>query len=321
MRGVESAILEVQEMAAEGDIDAWVQADPLYASEEEADAEAEELRAGSWLRVGAAVDANVAHRKTMEDAHRIIAAFHSRRRLPSPSSPSSFFAVYDGHGGSHASQYASRHLHRLFSKHLRSDAQDVRAAWQAAFAELGDVMTRSRRFAACGTTAACVYLERRSSGSVLVHCANVGDARAVIVRLPSSSSASSSSSCLTTLHTAANAEECSRIAAAGGHILLHRVNGLLAVTRALGDTQMARAGVTPTPAVSETEVAEGEQALLVIATDGLWDVVAEDDVREQVSSSCRAGESMAAVARRLCRAAVDRGSADNVSVIAVCISA
>ena len=105
--------------------------------------------------------------------------------------------MYDGHGGTFASTFAKRHLHRLFAKHLQlqqtqqqsvDEAIDsgsaVQAAFEAAFSELSDVMSRSKRFASCGTTAVCCYVQQLPDSTV-VHCANIGDAQAFLFSPPS----------------------------------------------------------------------------------------------------------------------------------------
>ena len=50
------------------------------------------------------------------------------------------------------------------------------------------------------------------------------------------------------------------------------------MTRALGDAVMIRAGVIPTPMVNELHLNRGDT--LVLATDGIWDVMTNLQVKE-----------------------------------------
>ena len=306
LRGVESAMKDAQELAAEGDIDRWVDASPDYQSGDES------IAAAASLDVGVADDANATHRRTMEDAHVV------RRGLDGTAN--AFMAVYDGHGGAHASVYASRHLHRLFAKCLRraegqSEGEgEVKAAFEAACAELDGVMGRSRRFVACGTTAVCAFVQHTAAGT-RVHVANLGDAQAILIAPSSLPSVPPSSALLTTLHTPASPAECDRVTASGGHILLNRVNGLLAITRALGDSAMKKVGITAVPDVVVREVPAGSEAYVVLGCDGVWDVIGYDAMTAEVTSGVGRGETLQAMAARLCSACVERGSTDNVTLV------
>ena len=119
---------------------------------------------------------------------------------------------------------------------------------------------------------------------------------------------------------------------AGGHILMGRVNGVLAVTRALGDVAMKRVGVVGRPEVKAVKVvsvgggegggvdgeAGGEgEGLLVCGCDGVWEVMGKEEVSEEVWRGRRAGESVQQTAARLCRLCIERGSSDNVTVVIV----
>lgn len=54
-----------------------------------------------------------------------------------------------------------------------------------------------------------------------------------------------------------------------------RVMGILATTRAIGDHDLQPYGVVPTPEVLNIPRTE-EQEFLVLASDGLWDVMTHE---------------------------------------------
>ena len=334
LRGAASSMREAAELAAEGDIDGWVEAEwPLERST--AGEEARRWSEGERLgRVEAAVcdDHNRMHRQAMEDTHTVCLAFNPPDSPPDRPA-SSFFAVYDGHGGVFASTYAKRHLHRLFAKHMwlqearvrtASGSDDdgggsvVRAAFEAAFDELSGLVGRSKRFVSCGTTAVCCYVQQLAHSTV-VHCTNIGDASAFLFSSPSDSTR------LSTLHTAHSSAECARIEQAGGHILLNRVNGVLAVTRALGDSGMHKAGLIAQPAYTRVELTTGTTEpgsgmngwWLLLCCDGVSDVLNEAELRALVADTSAGSASASRVASRVIAESLSRGSTDNVTACVV----
>ena len=68
-------------------------------------------------------------------------------------------------------------------------------------------------------------------------------------------------------HTAGDANEMQRIEAAGGYIANQRVNGYLAVTRSLGDSQMKQF-VVGSPYTTETTLRDDDD-FLILACDGV----------------------------------------------------
>ncbi|KAI0793210.1 phosphatase 2C-like domain-containing protein [Abortiporus biennis] len=98
----------------------------------------------------------------------------------------------------------------------------------------------------------------------VLYCANAGDARGVLCR-------GGKAVRLTYDHKGSDKQEAKRIMDAGGFVMSGRVNGVLAVTRSLGDSSM-KEFVVGAPYTTETELTE-EDEFLILACDGLWDVV------------------------------------------------
>ncbi len=71
------------------------------------------------------------------------------------------------------------------------------------------------------------------------------------------------------------------ISKAGGAILYDRVGGVLSVSRAFGDHSLRNQGVICNPSVSRIELRMIHK-WLVVASDGLWDVMSEKDVYDVV---------------------------------------
>jgi protein phosphatase PTC1 len=95
----------------------------------------------------------------------------------------------------------------------------------------------------------------------VLYTANVGDARIILCRAGKALRLSYD-------HKGSDENEGKRIANAGGLILNNRVNGVLAVTRALGDTYMKDL-VTGHPYTTETVIQPDLDEFIIIACDGV----------------------------------------------------
>lgn len=104
-------------------------------------------------------------------------------------------------------------------------------------------------------------LKGAASRQRVLYTANVGDARIILCR-------SGKALRLSYDHKGSDENEGRRIANAGGLILNNRVNGVLAVTRALGDTYMKEL-VTGHPYTTETVIQPDSDEFIIIACDGV----------------------------------------------------
>ena len=207
-------------------------------------------------------------RVTMEDAHCIVTGSSADRIH-------AYFAVFDGHGGSSIADYASKHLHHRIRQELESLRGDVKAALEEAFVKLDATMSVSSKYgrSGAGSTAVVVLIcEGR------LYCANVGDSRAVVFEhgrvVP-----------LSLDHKPSLPAEYRRIVGAGGFVSYDRVNGNLAMSRSLGDFAFKKnlhkskteQQVIPFPDVTMTTVDKFFE-FLVLACDGIWDVMSNEVV-------------------------------------------
>ena len=114
-----------------------------------------------------------------------------------------------------------------------------------------------------------------------------------------------------------------RIEAAGGRVIYWdgaRVLGMLAMSRAIGDNYL-KPYVIAEPEVTVTERTDGDECL-ILASDGLWDVVSNDTacgvarmcLRASPESSDKACSDASILLTKL---ALARHSSDNVSVVVV----
>eukprot|EP00892_Ulva_mutabilis_P008096 jgi/Ulvmu1/5659/UM024_0006.1 len=160
--------------------------------------------------------------------------------------------------------------------------------------------SRQKGRATCGTTATTVILRDDA-----IHVAHCGDSRAILV-------SDNGVWPLTKDHKPSDPQEAERIRAKGGTIVhddVDRVCGVLAVTRAFGNNAM-KATVSAEPEVLR-HVLQPLDRHVAIASDGVWDVLSNEDVAVIVrgAGSCRAAaEDITLEAYRL-------GSSDNISAV------
>ncbi|TQS32272.1 hypothetical protein Golomagni_07419, partial [Golovinomyces magnicellulatus] len=139
----------------------------------------------------------------------------------------------------------------------------------------------------------------------VLYTANVGDARIVLCR-------NGKALRLSYDHKGSDENEGRRIANAGGLILNNRVNGVLAVTRALGDTYMKDL-VTGHPYTTETVIQPELDEFIIIACDGIWDVCSDQEAVDHVRNVQNATEA----SKLLVDHALSRFSTDNLSCMVV----
>ncbi|KAF2654640.1 protein phosphatase 2C isoform beta [Lophiostoma macrostomum CBS 122681] len=148
-------------------------------------------------------------------------------------------------------------------------------------------------------------LRNDASRQRVLYTANVGDARIVLCR-------NGRALRLSYDHKGSDENEGRRVASAGGLILNNRVNGVLAVTRALGDAYMKDL-VTGHPYTTETVIQADQDEFLILACDGLWDVCSDQEAVELV----RGIQDPQVASKTLVDHALARFSTDNLSCMVV----
>jgi len=138
----------------------------------------------------------------------------------------------------------------------------------------------------------------------VLYSANAGDARGVLCRAGKAVR-------LTYDHKGSDKQEAKRITDAGGFVMSGRVNGVLAVTRSLGDSSM-KEFVVGAPYTTETELCD-EDEFLILACDGLWDVMGDQGAIDLV----RDVDDAQHASQRLLKHALSQHTTDNVTVLVV----
>jgi protein phosphatase 1B len=263
-------------------------------------------------------------RVEMEDAHLATIG------LPGGLKDWSAFAVFDGHAGGRVSAYCAKHLVNSIvhsddinqtmdgggGAALRVSIETVRERLREGFLRL-DAELRALPETVSG--------EDRSGSTVIfslvtpdhVVFANCGDSRAVLCRGGRVAAA-------TFDHKPVNPIEKERIQNAGGSVMIQRVNGSLAVSRALGDFEyksVAGKGaceqlVSPEPDVTMEERSEDDE-FLALACDGVWDVMSNEELCEFVRNRMLLTDDLRVICNQVIDTCLAKGSRDNMSIIIV----
>lgn len=218
--------------------------------------------------------------------------------------------IFDGHGGSIVAELAQTRLPEVV-RAVNGSVQEPPVLLQQSLLQLNAEIKADPRLNNMGATAAVVYVR-----DGIIYSANLGDARTVI------STKKNAPIRLSKDHKADEPEEIKRIEQAGGYVSpaipgvdVARVNGSLAVARALGDHGMN--GLVSAEAYVATHKIESDNQVVVTACDGIWDVISDEDaVRIVMEVKNKKGNEQAA-ARALVEAAYNRGSSDNLSAAVV----
>ena len=293
-------------------------------------------------------------RANMEDKHNMIGSF---KEVPNIS----LFGVYDGHGGRFTSDYISQYLPKIFEnrkefkeyKNLsQSDRDDVKGikllknACIATFLEVDAAMLRIKKYSRSKSPSSVSSFNEREecrknvgniprverSGSTCVivvvtpsHilCANAGDSRACFKR-------ESKALPLSFDHKPMNIAEHSRIKNAGGAVSMRRIDGDLAVSRGLGDFQFKQRDDLPPEKQKVSSIPDvtiyprnfEKDEFIVIACDGIWDVVSNDECVELVQQILNEGErNMGKLSEEMLDICLRKGSRDNMSLAVVTLPA
>uniref|UniRef100_F7FHG8 Protein phosphatase, Mg2+/Mn2+ dependent 1F n=1 Tax=Monodelphis domestica TaxID=13616 RepID=F7FHG8_MONDO len=251
-------------------------------------------------------------RRKMEDRHVSLPAFNELFGL-CDQVDRAYFAVFDGHGGVDAANYAAIHVHVNIARHLevtRNPAEALRAGFKKTD-EMFLQKARRERAQRPPPSGIPPAVRPLSPGRLGASPLLAGSSGALWPgRSPGADAEPPSVS---------SQDERERIEALGGFVSYMdcwRVNGTLAVSRAIGD-------VFQKPYVSgEADVAShelsGTEDYLLLACDGFFDSVSREEVAGLVHGLLLGSEgSGLRLAEELVAAARQRGSRDNITVLVV----
>lgn len=220
-----------------------------------------------------------------------------------------FFGVFDGHGGKHCAEYCADHLAKNIMARLRdrtktaSDEVAMKTALLGGFKQTEhNFIHKAKRSSDMSGSTACtmVVFGPDEQMRLRLFMANLGDSRAVLGKLGGKAVR------LTEDHKPNLKEEKRRVDAAGGsvaevagiwRVILpaeRRLPGTtvgLAVSRAFGDKEFKSYKgadiVGAEPEVTVHEVDWDADEFVILASDGIWDVLSDREAVRIVQQSLR----------------------------------
>lgn len=303
---------------------------------------------GLSFKVGVAENKNTAYRAKMEDVHTYVANFAERLDW-------GYFAIFDGHAGKQSARWCGNNLHNLVEDEIisledsnsndeinnaapLSGKYDIKDILHNSFVKADELIEKDGN-GSSGCTAAVAVLRwetnndsntninnnsneksnqfdfiPNSSHKRMLYTSNVGDLRIILYR-------DGKPYRLTYDHKALDDNEINRIRDQGGLVMKNRVNGVLAVTRSLGDSYMKNL-VIGRPFTTSTEITPQDE-FMILACDGVWDVISDLKACQFVSEIFRQQKEIGqpydtqSAAKKLCQLAMDNATTDNVTVMIV----
>jgi protein phosphatase PTC1 len=260
----------------------------------------------------------------MEDAHSIVKNFAGNQG-------DIYLGLFDGDGGNGTAMWCFQKFHQLLESNVQSHGSmlQMSALMATTFQQADDIIcNKFQDYDDSGCTAAVGYIKcanescsqellspflgNATSASIrnkkiasYLYTANVGDARIVICHRGKAER-------LTTDHRIEDTREIQRVIKAGGQIIGGRVDGVLAVTRSLGDAKF-KDYVCGKPYTTETLLDDVHDEFFIIACDGLWDVCSDQNAVDLI----RHVYDCELASRCLVQHALKCGATDNISCIVV----
>jgi protein phosphatase 2C family protein 2/3 len=251
----------------------------------------------------------------MEDSHQHILQL-------SPEDPSAaYFAVFDGHGGSMVARHASIHLHRHIVNRAEYQEGNFAEAIREGFLECDRAMKGSQELKdeMAGCTAIMVLMKDNK-----LYCGNAGDSRCI-------AGVNAEAIALSIDHKPNDPLEMERIVSAGGFVEFNRVNGNLALSRALGDfifktddeLPQNKQIVSAEPEVQIRLVSE-DMDFVLLACDGIWDVLTNQQVCDFVVDKLAANTQPEDICEQLMDRCLEPDcqvgglGCDNMTVVLIC---
>jgi serine/threonine protein phosphatase PrpC len=242
---------------------------------------------------------NKEYRQTMEDFHL------ESSNLKINNLNINLFGIFDGHSGFEVSKFCSenftKYLIKEFSKYFLPNENQIIEILNNSFNSIDTDINKKCNFSnSVGSTATILLIYKNN-----YFCANVGDSKCYIIKKDNKISL------ITKDHNCLDEKETKRIKGCGGIIFNKRVFGTLMLTRTIGDKEMKEYGVISKPYIYYDNL--NEINFIIIASDGVWDVINEEDLLE-LSKNCKESQV-------LCKKIMDltrkRDSRDNISIFVI----
>lgn len=226
------------------------------------------------------------------------------------------YGIYDGHGGKFVSKFISKNLPQYFIKKETSYPLTNKYIINS-FKNIQNTLKNKHIDEADFAGSTCILVcDYKFQGKRHLDIMNLGDSRCVI-------SKKNIAQVITKDHKPNWPDEKKRIQKLGGDIYYDGSDwriGDLSVSRAFGDLD-SQPYISQVPDIFRYKVGHNDQ-FMVIACDGLWDVLDNQTVVNFIVSQCYDMEcnrinKKTNIARMLSELALKKGSTDNITIIVI----
>ena len=253
--------------------------------------------------VGYGVSEEQGFRPTMEDTYTIHEEGYDK-----------VYVVFDGHGGSEVSKFASEKLHLYILKNKNFFSNNIVMAIKEGFAKTDNEMKDANLL---GGSCAITALINENEKEKKLYVANIGDCRAVLSR-------DGKVVALSRDHKASDKKEKERVKKAGGEVkegrvIEHLPNDMvrrLAVSRAFGDFSRKDKGIISEPEIFVHNLDEKDE-FLILASDGVWDVLSNESAVNIVRNALLERKDLNFASNELLFKALFSDSKDNITVMII----
>ena len=217
-----------------------------------------------------------------------------------------FFMLLDGHGGTEAAEFVKENLPNIFKKKKGSFEKVVKDS----FISVDNLITQQAWCKNVGTTLSLLYIIKSDEifgETYTVNCANIGDSRVVLIN-------DNKVTRISYDHKASDMSERIRIIKEGGSVFNGRIFGQLALSRSFGDYQYRKSGLSIEPYIYSTTLSNSKRALIIMASDGIWDMIDDNDL---IKFAKKNSYDLEGIVNNLIEHAIEKGSTDNISCLGI----
>lgn len=260
----------------------------------------------------------------MEDAHTCVVSLNDTLK------DWSFFAVFDGHAGKIAADICSKDLvEKIQGEFMTEDILKgitdtgsystdlVEQTVKKSFLKMDSLLRDQLKKEGDRSGTTCTALLIAPKHYFFINC---GDSRGMLTREGKVKFATKD-------HKPTNDDERERIVAAGGLVMTQRINGSLAVSRALGDfdykadegRKATEQLVSPEPDVVCIEREPSNDQFICLACDGIFDVFSNEDLSDFITSRLQISQKYDVITAEIVDTSLHKGSRDNMSVILIAL--
>jgi serine/threonine protein phosphatase PrpC len=252
-------------------------------------------------------------RRQNEDKHNIILNLDNHDKIMKNIN---FFSIFDGHGGKEVSAYLCKELHKYFmNQNINYPISENRV--NNIFSHVQKVLKlKYNKFSYNTGSTSLIAIQYEKNNSNYLNIINLGDSRCILCRdnfaLP-----------LTKDHKPMWPEENMRITKLGGKIYYDddwRIMEL-SVSRSFGDIS-ATPFLTHVPDLFRYKIEKNDK-FIVLACDGLWDVLSNQEVVNYILMNCydlsqnKRINDKKNISKLLGKLAISKGSGDNITAIVI----